>query len=157
MKQLALDSMSSYELKDLIANIFRQLGYINIKIGSETDIKSVDMTIEKQMDIGGTVKYLIQCYHKPMGIVKLPEIKILHSTVISTPTLDKGMLITSGRFSSDAMEYAERMGIELIDSIKLIELSKKVGLNLQNKSPQLVDSCFPISSKSQIIRKVLNF
>ncbi len=156
MKQLALDTMDSYEFKDLIVNLFQHLGYSNIKVGPETAIKGMDITMEKATDIG-TVKYLVQCEHQPMGVVKLPVVKILHSTVVSTPTLDKGLLITSGRFSSDAIEYAEQMGIELIDGLKLIELGKKAGLDIQKKPNKLIDNCLPISNKSQITLKLLKF
>jgi len=149
--------MDSYEFKDFIVNLFKRLGYSNIKVGSETAIRGIDITMEKATDIGGAVRYLVQCEHQPMGVVALPIVKILHSTVVSTPILDKGLIITSGRFSSEAIEYAEDVGIELIDAWKLIELGKKVGLTVQKEPSQQIESCFPVSNKSQITLKVLNF
>jgi hypothetical protein len=149
--------MSSYEFKDFVVNLFKRLGYSNIKVGSETPIRGVDMTMEKATDIGGAVRYLVQCEHQPLGVVGLSVVKILHSTVVSTPTLDKGLIVASGRFSSEAIEYAEDIGIELIDAWKLIELGKRVGLTIQKKPSQQLESCFPISNKSQITLRALNF
>ena len=157
MKEISLDTMDSYEFKDFILNLFKRLGYSNIKVGSETAIRGVDMTMEKATDIGGAVKYLIQFEHQPAGVVSLPVVKILHSTVVSTPARDKGLIVTSGRFSSEAIEYAEEMGIELIDAWKLIELGKKAGLTIQKKPPQQIEGCFPVSNKSQVTVKLLNF
>ena len=156
MKEISLDTMDSHEFKDFVVSLFKRLGYSNIKVGSETAIRGIDMTMEKANDIG-TVKYLVQCEHQPTGVVALPVVKILHSTVVSTPTLDKGLIVTSGRFSSEAIEYAEEIGLELIDAWKLIELGKKVGLTIQKKPSQQVESCFPISNKSQITLRLLNF
>ena len=157
LKEISLETMDSHEFKDFIVNLFKRLGYSNIKVGSETAIRGVDMTMEKPTDIGGAVRYLIQCEHQPMGVVALPVVKILHSTVVSTPTLDKGLIVTSGRFSSDAVEYAEEIGIELIDALKLIELGKRVSLTIQKKLSPQIESCFPISNKSQIVVKTLDF
>lgn len=157
MKELSLDTMDSYEFKDFVVDLFTRLGYSNIKVGSETAIRGVDMTMEKATDIGGAIRYMVQCEHQPKGAVNLPVVKILHSTVVSTPTLDKGLIVTSGRFSSEAIQYAEERGIELIDAWKLIELGKKARLNVQKEPTKTVDSCFPVSSESQITLKVLNF
>jgi len=157
LREISLDTMDSYEFKDFIVNLFKRLGYSNIKVGSETAIRGVDITMEKATDIGGAVRYLVQCEHQPMGVVALPVIKILHSTVVSTPTLDKGLIVTSGRFSSDAIEYAEEIGIELIDSWKLIELGTKVGLTIQKKPFEKIEGCFPVSNKSQVTMKLVNF
>jgi restriction endonuclease Mrr len=149
--------MDSYEFKDLIVYLFTRLGYSNIKVGSETAIRGVDLTMEKATDIGGAIRYMVQCEHQPKGVVNLPVIKILHSTVVSTPTLDKGLIVTSGRFSSEAIQYAEEMGIELIDAWKLIELGKKARLNVQKEPTKTVDGCFPVSTPSQITVKLFSF
>lgn len=149
--------MNSYQFEDFVVNLFKQLGFCNIKAGSETAIRGVDITIEKTTELGGKIKYLVQCEHQPQGVIGLPVVKILHSTVVSTPTLDKGLIVTSGRFSSHAIRFAEEMGIELIDAWKLIELGKKAGLGIQKKLAQQIEDCFPVSNKSQIVVKLFDF
>jgi hypothetical protein len=113
--------------------------------------------MEKATNIGGFIKYLVQCEHQPMGVVNLSTVKLLHSTVVATPVLDKALIVTSGRYSSKAMKFAEEVGIELIDANKLIDLGTKAGFPIQMEQPKLVDNCFPISNKAQIISKLLNF
>ena len=157
MTQTSLEAMDSNEFKRFTIDLFKKLGFTNIGSVIESGVTGIDITMEKATNIGGVIKYLVEIDHQPKGAVKLSAVKILHSTVVSTLASDKGLLITSGRFSGDALEYAERMGVELVDGQKLIELSNGVGLNLQQETKKFVDSCFPVSDKSQIEEKVISF
>jgi hypothetical protein len=157
LKGLSLEAMDSYEFQDFVVDLFTRLGYSNIKVGSETAIRGVDLTMEKATNIGGTIKYMVQCEHQPRRAVSISTVKILHSTVVASPVLDKGLIVTSGRFSSTAIKYAEEVGIELIDAWKLIELSKTAGFAIQKEPQKKFEKCFPVSSKSQISLQVLNF
>jgi restriction system protein len=149
--------MDSNEFKRFTIELFKKLGFINIGSAIDTDVTGIDITMEKMTNIGGIIKYLVEINHQPKGAVKLSAVKILHSTVVSTPASDKGLLITSGRFSGDALEYAERMGVELIDGQKLMELSNSVGFSLKQETDKFIDSCFPISDKIQTQKNVTHY
>lgn len=81
----------------------------------------------------------------------------LHSAVMHTPVLDKGIIVTSGRFSSQAIKYAEEVGIELIDIEKLKELGRKVEMSIETKPSLSIENCFPIFEKTELVEKLLSF
>jgi hypothetical protein len=65
--------------------------------------------------------------------------------------MNKGIIVTSGYFSSEAIQSSEDVGIELVDIDKLKTLAKKVGLLIHEESKLLIDNCFPISGEASII------
>jgi restriction system protein len=71
--------------------------------------------------------------------------------------MNKAIVVTSGHFSSDAIQYAEDVGIELVDINKLKDLAKQIGLTLHDESKLLVDNCFPISDQSVIVDNFYRF
>ncbi|MCW4006777.1 MAG: restriction endonuclease [Candidatus Bathyarchaeota archaeon] len=156
VKGFSLDNLDSDEFQEFIVALFTKLGYVNIKVGSDTAVKSVDLTMEKATNIGGVIKYLVESKHQPRGTVGLSAVKIHHSTVVATPELDKGLIITSGRFSRQAIKFAETVGVELLDSQKLVALSIKTGLNTTKDYEQTYYT-FPIAPVSQVKTDTLSF
>jgi restriction system protein len=58
---------------------------------------------------------------------------------------EKGIIITTGTFSSDAIREANRDGapqVELVDGEKLVEMFKKVELGVKPKTIYEVDVAF---------------
>ena len=59
--------------------------------------------------------------------------------------VDKGIIMTTGTFSRDAVREAERDGappVELVDGQKLVEMFEKVELGLRRKTIYEVDHAF---------------
>lgn len=148
--------MDGYQFQKFVANLFKKLGFMNIKVGPPTADGGVDISMEQGTDIGN-VKFTIECKHHPESIIGRPVVQKLHSAVIHSPFLNKGIIVTSGHFSSEAIQYAEEVGIELIDKEKLEELAGKAGMTLQTESSSLIENCFPISKKLQVIEKLNKF
>ncbi len=153
MKEISLETMDGYQFQQFVANLFKQLGFISVKAGPPTADGGIDISMEQKTDIG-SVRYTVECKHHPERSIGRPVVQKLHSAVIHTPILDKGIIVTSGHFSSQAIKYAEEVGIELIDLEKLNELSTKVGVSLHTKPSLMIENCFPISEKSKIVGKL---
>jgi len=148
--------MDGYQFQKFVANLFKKLGFENVKVGPPTADGGIDVSMEQRTDIG-SVQYIVECKHHPETSIGRPVVQKLHSAVMHTPVLDKGIIVTSGHFSNQAIKYAEEVGIELIDIEKLKELANKVGLSLETKTLLLIDDCFPISKKAEVINKLYSF
>jgi len=148
--------MDGYQFQKFVANLFKNLGFVNIKVGPPTADGGIDITMEQRTDLG-SVNYTIECKHHPKSSIGRPVVQKLHSAVLYTPVLDKGIIVTSGHFSSQAIKYAEEVGIELIDIEKLTKLANKVGLSLKTEPFVPVENAFPLSNRTEIINKLLTF
>jgi len=148
--------MDGYEFQRFVANLFKQLGFTNVKLGPPGPDGGIDITMEQKTDIG-SVRYIVECKHHLKQTIGRPVVQKLHSVVISTPVLDKGVIVTSGRFSNQAINYAEEVGIELIDIEKLKELCRKAGISLETEPSLSIENCFPIPEKAELINELLNF
>jgi len=77
---------------------------------------------------------IIECKHHPHGTIGRPTVQKLHSAVISA-NAKKGFVVTTGRFSNVAIDYAENLGtlIELIDSRIIYDMANRAGIKLFKK------------------------
>ena len=148
--------MDGYQFQQFVANLFKKLEFVNVEVGPPTADGGIDISMEQKTDIG-SVQYIVECKHHPETSIGRPVVQKLHSAVMHTPVLDKGIIVTSGHFSSQAIKYAEEVGIQLVDLDKLKELARKVGLSIEVKSSLIIDNCFPISEKAKAINKLYSF
>ena len=112
-----LDDLSGFEFED----VFRNLGYENARQAVKTADEGRDILMEEVVD-GTRRGIVVECKHT--GTVGRPVIQKLHSA-IATFEYDgpkRGMVVTTGRFTEPAREYATRLDqnddpylIELID------------------------------------------
>jgi len=156
LEEISLETMDGYQFQKLIANLFEKLGFVNIKVGPPAADGGIDVSMEQKTAVG-SIKFTVECKHHPASTIGRPVVQKLHSAVIHSPFLNKGIIVTSGHFSGEAIQYAEEVGIELIDMDKLKELAKKVGISLHTKSSLSIENCFPTSGKTKVIEKLLNF
>ena len=133
-----LDELSGFEFEDLTEDVFRNLGYENVRQAEKTADEGRDVMMEEVVD-GTRRGIVVECKHT--ATVGRPVVQKLHSA-IATFDFDgprRGMVVTTGRFTSPAQEYAERLRrnddpypIELIDGEDLREIADEIGLNLYN-------------------------
>ncbi|WP_222919483.1 restriction endonuclease [Natrinema sp. SYSU A 869] len=133
-----LDDLSGFEFEDVMEDVFRNLGYENVRQASRTADEGRDIIMEEVVD-GTRRGIVIECKHT--GTVGRPVIQKLHSA-IATFDFDgpkRGMVATTGRFTGPAREYAERLDdtddpypIQLIDGRDLREIADEVGIDLYN-------------------------
>src|SRR6056297_4027187 len=133
-----LDDLSGFEFEDLMEDVFRSLGYENVRQAEKTADEGRDVLMEEVVD-GTRRAVVVECKHT--GTVGRPVVQKLHSA-IATFEFDgpkRGMVATTGRFTGPAIEYAERLErndnpypIELIDGEDLREIADDIGLDLYN-------------------------
>ena len=133
-----LDELSGFEFEDVMEDVFRNLGYENVRQAAKTADEGRDIVMEEVVN-GTRRAIVVECKHT--STVGRPVVQKLHSA-ISTFAFDgpkRGMVVTTGRFTGPATEYAERLQnngdpfpIELIDGTDLREIADEVGLDLYN-------------------------
>jgi len=133
-----LDELSGFEFEDVIEDVFRNLGYENVRQADRTADEGRDVIMEEVVD-GTHRAIIVECKHT--GTVGRPVVQKLHSA-IATFDFDgpkRGMVVTTGRFTNPAKEYAQRLQqnddphpIELLDGENLREIADDIGLDLYN-------------------------
>ena len=133
-----LDELSGFEFEDVIEDVFRNLGYENVRQAEKTADEGRDVIMEEVVD-GTRRAIVVECKHT--GTVGRPVVQKLHSA-IATFDFDgpkRGMVVTTGRFTNPAQEYADRLQqnddphpIELLDGEDLREIADEIGLDLYN-------------------------
>jgi len=133
-----LDDLSGFEFEDLIEDVFRTLGYENVRQAERTADEGRDVIVEEVVD-GQRRAIVVECKHTDS--VGRPVVQKLHS---ATATFDfdgpkRGMVATTGRFTTPAQEYATRLQqsddphpVELLDGEDLREIADEIGLDLYN-------------------------
>ncbi|ELY54038.1 restriction endonuclease [Natronolimnohabitans innermongolicus] len=132
-----LDDLSGYEFEDLMEDVFRHLGYENVRQSRRTADEGRDILMEEVVD-GRRRAVVVECKHTET--VSRPVIQKLHSAV-ATYDYDgpvRGMVATTGRFTDPAREYAADLGanrdggVELLDGRDLREIGDEIGIDLYN-------------------------
>ena len=133
-----LDDLSGFEFEDVMEDVFRTLGYENVRQAEKTADEGRDVIMEEVVD-GTRRAIVVECKHT--GTVGRPVVQKLHSA-IATFDFDgpkRGMVVTTGRFTKPAQEYATRLQqnddpypIELLDGKDLREIADEIGLDLYN-------------------------
>ncbi|MFD1641823.1 restriction endonuclease [Halohasta litorea] len=133
-----LDDLSGFEFEDVIEDVFRNLGYENVRQATRTADEGRDVIMEEVVD-GTRRAVIVECKHT--DTVGRPVVQKLHSA-IATFDFDgpkRGMVVTTGRFTAPAQEYADRLRknddpypIELLGGEGLREIADDIGLDLYN-------------------------
>ncbi|WP_255192451.1 restriction endonuclease [Natronobeatus ordinarius] len=132
-----LDDLSGYDFEDLMEDVFRKLGYENVRQSTRSADKGRDILMEEVVD-GRRRAVVVECKHT--DTVSRPVVQKLHSAV-ATYDYDgpkRGLVVTTGRFTDPAREYARKLGgrtdggVELLDGRDLREIADRIGLDLYN-------------------------
>jgi len=112
-------SLTPEKFEDLIAEMFRRLGY---------EVEQTPYVNDRGKDailIKDSQKYVVECKRYGKGkIVGRPHLQKFYAA-IEEEKAAKGYFITTGRFSSPALEFSGGFKIETIDGEELIKLMKK--------------------------------
>jgi restriction endonuclease Mrr len=133
-----LDELSGFEFEDVMEDVFRNVGYTNVRQAAKTADEGRDILMDERVN-GTTRGVVVECKHT--GTVGRPVVQKLHSAV-ATYDFDgpkRGIAVTTGTFTGPATEYAQRLRdngdpypIELIDGKGLRSIAEEVGLDLYN-------------------------
>jgi len=133
-----LDDLSGFEFEDLMEDVFRNLGYENVRQSTKTGDEGRDIVMEEVLD-GQRQAVVVECKHTDS--VGRPVVQKLHSAV-ATHDYDgpkRGIVVTTGTFTGPAEGYAAQLRtngdphpIELLDGTDLREFGEEIGLDLYN-------------------------
>jgi HJR/Mrr/RecB family endonuclease len=123
-----LRKLSPYEFEEVVATIFRRHGF-KVKTTKRSGDMGRDAIMYKDNE-----KYLLECkkYAKTTTVGR-PDIQKFHSAMIHDEA-DYGIFVNLGRFTNEAEEYAEAVGVTILDGADLISMvgnssSKNAGAN----------------------------
>lgn len=116
----ALDGMSWREFEMLVGEGFRLQGYKVAETGGGGPDGGIDLVLTKPGKNGGE-KFLVQCKQWRAYKVGVDVVRELYG-VMAAKGATGGFVVTSGRFTADAVEFASGRNVRLIDGPNLHKL-----------------------------------
>ena len=104
-----LDGMSWREFEMLVGEAYRLQGYRVTEIGGGGPDGGVDLVLAK-----GAEKFFVQCKQWKAYNVGVTTVRELYG-VMAAKGATGGFVVTSGRFTADAIDFAQGCNIELVD------------------------------------------
>jgi restriction system protein len=123
----ALDGMSWREFEILVGESYRQQGYQVAELGGAGPDGGVDLLLTK-----GNEKFFVQCKQWKAYKVGVSTVRELYG-VMAAKGATGGFVVTAGRFTTDAVEFAQGRNIELVDGPRLfvmIQRARRTGASL---------------------------
>lgn len=109
----ALFDMSWREFEQLVGEYFRRRGFAVVETGGGGADGGRDLVLRRGRD-----QYLVQCKQWRASRVGVAVVRELLGTVTAEGAAG-GVVVTSGRFTDEATDFADGRGIELIDGAAL--------------------------------------
>lgn len=113
----ALDGMSWREFEMLVGEGFRLQGYQVVETGGGGPDGGVDLVLTRPGKNGGE-KFLVQCKQWRAFKVGVGVVRELYG-VMAAKGATGGFVVTSGRFTEDAISFASGRNVTLVDGPKL--------------------------------------
>lgn len=114
----SIDALDWREFESLLAEAFRRQGFIVAHTGRDAPDGGIDIRLNK----AGAVT-LVQCKHWRSRQVGIRVVRELLGVVVSEDA-QSGIIVTSGRFTAHALEFAANNPIRLIDGRELAKVIK---------------------------------
>jgi restriction system protein len=126
-----LQNISSSAFERLAQRILRESGFIQVEVTGRSSDGGIDG--KGIMRLGGMLSFhvIFQC-KRYQGSVGAREVRDFRGAMVGRA--DKGLLITTGSFTREAIREATRDGapaIDLIDGEQLLEILKELGLGVK--------------------------
>lgn len=112
----AIASMSWREFELLVGEAFRINGYDVLEKGGTQPDGGIDLVLRK-----GNEKSLVQCKHWKARMVGVGVVRELYG-VMAAQGAAAGFVVTSGRFTADALAFAKGRNVELVEGTALAKL-----------------------------------
>lgn len=128
------DEMPGVEFEKVCQNLLIKMG-LEVEMTKASGDGGIDLIalLDKPI-VGG--KFIVQC-KRYTGSIGVPIVRDLYG-VVTDERANKGILITTGRFTQSGKDFAKDKNIELIDGKKLLSLLKENGfgeITLRSKGP----------------------
>lgn len=137
-----LQSLTPSGFEKICQRLLRESGFENVIVTGQSHDGGIDGFGTLEMNPFVSFKVLFQC-KRYKGTVSRAQVGDFRNAMIGRA--EKGIIMTTGTFSSDAIKEANRDGapqVELVDGEKLIEMFKKVELGVKPKIIYEVDLPF---------------
>ena len=137
-----LRSMSPTAFERVCARLLRESGFENVTVTGRSHDGGIDGEGSLAINPFLTLKVVFQC-KRYKGAVSREQVSDFENRAFKTA--DKGIFITTGYFSVDAIREAQNGGkrqLELIDGEKLVEMFKRTELGLRPVVVYEVDHAF---------------
>jgi restriction system protein len=137
-----LQSVSPNGFERICQRLLRESGFERVIVTGQSHDGGIDGHGILEINPFVSFKVLFQC-KRYKGTVSRSQVGDFRNAMIGRA--EKGIIITTGTFSSDAVKEANRDGapqIELVDGEKLVEMFKKVELGVKPKTVYEVDLSF---------------
>jgi len=116
----AVDGMTWHEFELLIGEAFRRKGYAVVETGGGGPDGGIDLVLRKPVT-NGNETYVVQCKHWKAQKVGVDVVRELYG-VMAARGAAGGFVVTSGRFTTEAMAFAQGRNVRLVDGARLKEL-----------------------------------
>jgi restriction system protein len=132
-----LISMSPAAFERLAQRMLRESGFIQVEVTGRTGDGGIDG--KGIMRLGGLMSFhvIFQC-KKWQGVVSAAQVRDFRGAMVGRA--DKGLLITTGAFTKDAVREATRDGapaIDLIDGQQFVDKLKELGLGVRTRKVEI--------------------
>jgi len=116
----------------LVQRLLRESGFIQVEVTGQSGDGGIDG--KGIMRLGGLLSFhvIFQC-KRYQGSVSVSQVRDFRGAMVGRA--DKGLLITTGNFTKDAMREATRDGapaIDLVDGDQLLDKMKELGLGVKS-------------------------
>lgn len=108
------------EFEELVAEAYRRKNYSVHENGVIGADGGVDIFMVKNK-----IKYIVQCKHWQASTVGVPVVREMFG-VMHDKKADHVIVVTSGRFTNEAIDFAEHNPITLVSGTALVELINEV-------------------------------
>jgi len=129
--QTSLESLCQVSWKEfelLVAEAYRRQGYeVEYSLG-----KGADGGVDLQLRKAGR-RLLVQCKRWKTYSVGAPVVRELFG-IMTSEKADEAVIITTGKFTGEAMGFAQGKPIQLVDGPALLEMVKQVQVHSSNSS-----------------------
>jgi restriction system protein len=127
------------DFERLCQRILREAGFIKVEVKGKSGDGGIDGI--GMFKIAGflTFRVIFQC-KRYQGNISSQQIREFKGTMVGRA--DKGLFITTSRFTRDAQEEANRDGstpVDLVDGRELVEKMKELGLGVTVKQEEIID------------------
>lgn len=126
----ALDGISWHEFELLVGEAFRLQGYKVLELGGSGPDGGVDLVLMR-----GKEKFLVQCKQWKAFKVGVAVVRELYGVMAASGAAG-GFVVTSGRFTDEAIAFADGRNLQLVDGPKLFGLLQQARSALATKPRQ---------------------
>jgi restriction system protein len=137
-----LRSLSPAGFEGVCAGLLRDSGFEEVTVEGRSGDGGIDGVGVLQLNAFVRMRVLFQC-KRYSGTVSRAQVGEFRNAMIGRA--EKGIFMTTGRFSRDAVAEAIRDGappVELVDGTRLVELFEQAGLGLTARTVYDVDYAF---------------